>query len=81
MICLLALGDWILIIVHFFKYFERLNVSSQNDTSIEPSGWPGDENGSLLFFITVSTIGSYVLYFGIGGFLHVNTKKKNAYYD
>lgn len=70
----LALGDWIIIIVHFFKHIEQQNINLHNDTSIATSGWPDDKNGSLLFFIIVSAIGSYALYFGIGGFLHVNIK-------
>lgn len=61
-----------LIVVHFFKHIEYNNLISQNITKFEPNGWPGDEKGSLLFFISVTTIGSYAIYFGIGGFLHVN---------
>lgn len=60
-----------MIVVHFFKHIEQHNLDLQNDTRTESSGWPVDKNGSLLFFMFVSTIGSYTLYFGIGGFLHV----------
>ncbi|XP_055299710.1 lathosterol oxidase-like [Sitodiplosis mosellana] len=61
-------GDWITIIVHYFKHIEQSN--SQNEKLITAHAWPDDKNGSLLFFIIVSAISSYGLYFVIGGFLH-----------
>lgn len=62
-------GDWILIVVHLFKHIEHNNL---NGTAPQLTAWPDNKNGSLLYFITVSALGSYTLYFGIGGFLHVN---------
>lgn len=67
-------GDWILILVHFMKYMRLQNNDIENSTDTKPSIiFPGNENGSLLFFIFVSALGSYVIYFSIGGFLHVSS--------
>lgn len=54
-------GDWILFLVHFHKYRES--------TSENSSTFSNDHNYSLLFFICVSNIGTYLIYFSIGGFL------------
>lgn len=49
------------------------NNDVENSTETKPlSTFPGNENGSLPFFIFVSALGSYVIYFTIGGFLHVS---------
>lgn len=67
-------GDWILILVHFMKYLSLQNSDVGNNTEIKPLiTFPGNENGSLLFFIIVSALGSYTIYFSIGGFLHVSS--------
>lgn len=66
-----CLGDWLLILVHYMKYM-RLQ-SNENGTDTKPLfTLPGSEHGSLPFFIFVSALGSYLIYFSIGGFLHVS---------
>lgn len=61
--------------VHLFKhiqYNKLLLLSNERNVSIiEQLTSVGDENGSLAFHVFVSCIGSYAIYFGIGGFLHV----------
>lgn len=66
-------GEWILIVVHLYKYiqYDKLLSNEQNVSIIEQLTSIGDENGSLVFHIFASCIGSYIIYFGIGGFLHV----------
>lgn len=60
-------------VVHFFKHIEYTNLSEQNDTLMEiNSAWPDSKNGSILFFITAASIGSFVIFLGFGGFLYVN---------
>lgn len=60
-------------IVHFFKHIEYTKLSEQNDTLLEmKSAWPDSKNGSILFFIMASSIGSFVIFLGFGGFLYVN---------
>lgn len=67
-------GEWILIVVHLFKHiqYNKLLLSNEQNVSIvEQLTSVGDENGSLAFHIFASCVGSYAIYFGIGGFLHV----------
>lgn len=66
-------GEWILIAVHLLKHiqYNKLLSNEQNISIIEQLTTIGDENGSLVFHIFASCIGSYAIYFGIGGFLHV----------
>lgn len=66
-------GEWILIVVHLFKQiqYNKQTEGAENASIIEQWKSIGDENGSLLFYISASAIGSYAIYFGIGGFLHV----------
>lgn len=65
-------GDWLLILVHYMKYMRVESNDNGNSTETKPSvTFPGNEHGSLPFFIFVSALGSYVIYFSIGGFLHV----------
>lgn len=61
-----------MIVVHFLKHLNYNSKCSLNETLDEPTPLPKDANGSLMFFITAAVIGSYVIYFSIGGFLHVN---------
>lgn len=72
------LGDWILIAVHFLKhidFYKNSNVS-YNETEDSCEIIPSDKYGSLLYFVGVSAVGSYGIYFGIGGFLHVNYQQQ-----
>lgn len=69
-----CVGDWLLILVHYMKYMRLQSNDSGNSTETRPLiTLPGNENGSLPFFIFVSALGSYVIYFSIGGFLHVSS--------
>lgn len=65
-------GDWILILVHFYKYLKLQNENVENSTLEESNYFSNDKNGSLLFFISAATIGSYTIYFTVGGILHVS---------
>lgn len=70
------LGDWILIAVHFFKQMGLFAVIT-NRTSTDAiyddtSDAAEHNNGSLIFFITTASIGSYAIYFSVGGILHVS---------
>lgn len=54
------------------KYMRLQSNDHGNSTETKPLiTFPGNENGSLPFFIFVSALGSYLIYFSIGGFLHV----------
>lgn len=64
-------GDWITIWVHFNKYMKLQKMNDENTTSLEPNAELFSKNGSLLYYIITAAIGSYTIYFGIGGFLHV----------
>lgn len=68
--CDSLIGNWILMVVHFFKQIEHSSLSAQSEAL--RSSWPDDKNGSLLFYITISSVVSYAIYFGAGGFLYVN---------
>lgn len=57
-------------VVHFVKQIEHSSLIAQSEAL--RSSWPDDKNGSLLFYITISSVVSYAIYFGAGGFLYVN---------
>lgn len=62
-----------MILVHFHKYLELQKLNAENITFESLSSESYNENGSLLYFITAATIGSYIIYFTIGGVLHVSS--------
>lgn len=71
-------GDWILILVHFLKQFGYLGnqsnetiFNSTHSTTNTLNEMKINEQGTLLYFLGTSVLGSYTIYFGIGGFLHV----------
>lgn len=51
------------------------NTTDAIDGDAGTSDTPADNNGSLIFFITAASIGSYAIYFSIGGFLHVSIRQ------
>lgn len=72
-------GEWIYILVHFLKAF-RYGDEEANGTSTESSNSSSSTGFSLadyrlqgfgFYWIWATTV-SYVLYLGIGGFLHVS---------
>lgn len=69
-------GDWILIAVHFFKQMGLFAViTNKNSTDAiydDTSDAAEHNNGSLIFFMTTASIGSYAIYFSVGGVLHVS---------
>merc|ERR1712071_47420 len=75
-------GDWMLLVVHFFKYMngdgdlgatadvtisEQINGSSASSSPFSLKDYRLEGLGSFLF---PATLMSYVSYFGAGGFLH-----------
>lgn len=72
MIVLNVLGNWILIVVHFFKQ-TGLSAMIKSTNTTDAAYDENNTNGSLIFFITMASIGSYAIYFGVGGFLHVSS--------
>lgn len=67
------LGDWITIWVHFNKYMNQQIANEENSTLTDTNTESFSKNGSLLYFICTAALGSYTIYFSIGGFLHVRT--------
>ena len=78
-------GDWMLLVVHFFKYMngdgdlgatadvtisEQINGSSASSSPFSLKDYRLEGLGSFLF---PATLMSYVSYFGAGGFLHVRS--------
>lgn len=72
----LILGDWIIILVHFLKHIgsDFLNIVPLNDTISSNNGFSLEslKLQNLQYFITMGAVGSFGIYFLIGGFIHVN---------
>lgn len=69
-------GDWIIILVHFLKHIgsDFLNIVPLNDTISSNNGFSMETLGlqNLQYFVIMGAIGSFGIYFLIGGFIHVN---------
>lgn len=76
---LITTGEWILILVHFFKqmgYANRNNTDDSNNTSEETFNLHNSIEPKFVFndwthFVVWAAFGSYLIYFAVGGFLHV----------
>lgn len=72
----IILGDWIIILVHFLKHIgsDFLNIVPLNDTISANNGFSMESLGlqNLQYFVIMGAIGSFGIYFLIGGFIHVN---------
>lgn len=72
-------GDWIVIVVHALKQFGYIATNNQTGTlnnEVEPAGalsWLIDLSKfqHFWYFTLWSAFGSYLIFFGLGGFLHV----------
>ncbi|KAJ6648318.1 Short neuropeptide F, partial [Pseudolycoriella hygida] len=71
-------GEWILILVHFFKHMGYINHNNTDDSNNTFDG-SLDEHSNLepkflfnhwTYFVGWAAFGSYFIYFSIGGFLH-----------
>lgn len=82
--CFLIAGDWIIMAIHFFRqfgYLERPNGTASSNSSAQMPPAFSDGSSSLIdwskfqhfpYFTLTTAIGSYAIYFAIGGFLHVS---------
>ena len=74
---ILKIGDWIIIVTHFFKQIGY--IATGKDVDELKNGTTTDVNtfidlskfNHLPYFMLWTAFGSYFIYFGIGGFLHV----------
>lgn len=69
--------------VHFFKQIGFYDTNQQKGNVIEHTAVVKPiSNGTWVEFVGWSTVVSYIIYFGLGGFLHVKniitTKKKHS---
>jgi len=70
-------GDWLLILVHFMKYTKHESESTSAENSSD-SAVPADYSFSLKeyhleglpYFLIGGTTVSYIMFLGVGGFLH-----------
>lgn len=79
-------GDWIIIGMHFlrqFGYMDRVNGTTSSTNANSTDDWLSINSyidvpkyQHFVFFFSATAIGSYAIYFSIGGFLHVNIHYK-----
>ncbi len=73
-------GEWLLFAVYFVKYLQSGGSESAMEESEELVGslqdWFSLRFKGYVSVLIPSTIVSYVLYFGLGGFLHVRMPPK-----
>ncbi|XP_062551040.1 lathosterol oxidase-like [Armigeres subalbatus] len=62
-------GDWIVIVVHLLKQFGVEYPSNSDDDSAQTILMRYNLN-DLTFYIIAAVLGSYLIYFAIGGFIH-----------
>lgn len=73
-------GEWILILVHFFKQMGYVNRNNTEDSKnvfddsfdIRNTIEPKFLFNHYLYFVGWAAFGSYLIYFAVGGFLHVS---------
>lgn len=69
-------GDWIVIVVHLLKQF-RIDISLASDDDSHPNILARYHLNDLSYYIVAAVFGSYLIYFTIGGFIHVKNTVHN----
>lgn len=81
----MILGDWISIAVHLVKHFkgvdELSSIQAPNDSDDRENRTAGTKADDVLeylnltglpHYISLAITGSFIIYFGVGGFIHVS---------
>lgn len=84
-VILLILGDWIAIVVHLVKHFNGAD-QAPNNTIVRENGTDGTKADDVLeylnlkglpHYLSLAITGSFIIYFGVGGFIHVSMMIEN----